>query len=239
MFEKMASSFCSGCIQRDASIKLLTARLEDTELRLKSSQELYSSGVTCSQTEGFEGNNSNGSAQETPSILQSRKLDGCKGKNPRSVCRKPRDSLSVSPAYSKKLNLLTSSQCNDVVRDYSNERRVCIGDHADIRTNQKSQIPNQQCRNSTKKVKFINSTATQVRYAHLESKDGLTPPVHADARIVYDRFEDCNESSDGKVCGIPSHGGKNKPVADNTTPLYFYPFEQLVMNDEDMPLNSS
>jgi len=228
----MASPCCSGCIQRDASIRLLTARLEEMELRLKSSQELDSSGFTCSQTEAFEDKNFNDPAQEMPSILQSRKLDGSKGNNPRSVCRKPRDSLSVSPAYSKKLNLLTSSQCNDVIRDYSDERRVCSGDRADMCTAQKSQIPYQQCRNSTKKVKFINSTATQVRYAHLESKNGLAPPVFADARIVYDRYQDCKESSDAGICGIPSKDGKNKPVVDNTTPLYFYPFEQLVMNDE-------
>jgi hypothetical protein len=44
---------------------------------------------------------------------------------------------------------------------------------------------------SSKKAKFVNSTAAQVRYTHLVSENGLAPVFHAENHIV----DDCHHSA--------------------------------------------
>jgi hypothetical protein len=55
----------------------------------------------------------------------------------------------------------------------------------------------------SKKGKFVNSTATQVRYTHLESENGLAPGLHAETRIIYDCYHTTPSSEHDTGLAIP------------------------------------
>ena len=84
-------------------------------------------------------------------------------------------------------------------------------------------------------MKFVNSTAKQVRYAHLESKHGMAPVLHTKAPIVYDRDAattvEENEFEAARSSGRSQMNlrSNNKPGTnkDNAVPLWFHPIEPI------------
>jgi hypothetical protein len=209
MDSKCSIGCCPRCNEQDATIQFLSKRVEDLEERLIHIDSFLSKMMErrchnyCYQDE--YGNHEaaiddihNG---RIVSVLQSRKLVG-NGRETNKIPKgnvKPRDTSATAPqTHTRKFKSLTSEDgFNEIVEQNNIQEK---NNYAELHSGKIMEAPNVSCHEQkpkgsenhknglSKKVKFVNSTATQVRYAHLESDNGLAPGFHAETRIIYDCY---------------------------------------------------
>lgn len=201
-------SGCSCCDKQDATIKLLTKRIEDLEQRL-SQVDAFLNNFQDQREDNDCFHNFRDESHETHnvamdeihkgrnlSVLQSRKLVGIGRENNKSskAYPKPRFPISIASNHSRKWTSLTLAGCEEAIDE---ENTILENKRVEFYGGTCLQVPpfdgtlKTQGLEKTKtflskKAKFVNSTAAQVRYAHLVSENGLAPVFRSETRIVYD-----------------------------------------------------
>jgi hypothetical protein len=214
MDSKCLIGCCPRCDEQDATIQFLSKRVEDLEERLTHLDSFLSKMMErrCHNcivfSHGYQDEYGNHEATiddihngRILSVLQSRKLVG-NGREINKISKgnvKPRDTSATAPqTHPRKLKNLTSEdgfnenvEQNDIQgkNNYTYLYSGKLVEAPNVSCHEQKSKGSENYKNGlSKKVKFVNSTATQVRYAHLESENGLAPGFHAETRIIYDCY---------------------------------------------------
>ena len=217
---------CTRCDKQDATIQFLNKRLENLEERiihldafLSKLMEHRCHNCICSHCCQDEYANHEAAIYDIHnrsilSVLQSRKLVGTshEGSKISKGHVKPRGIIAPQTDI-RKFKTVTSEdgvdenvEKNDIqermYQEDMNSNKIVDAPFVSYHDQKLKEMSNSK-KGLSKKVKFVNSTATQVRYAHLESDNGLAPGFHAETRIIHDCYHTTPSSENDNGLAIP------------------------------------